>query len=95
MEAVNAAVVPSCLRESGRAETHRHGLSATLQHICQAARSGRSPPAPDVGDRSTDLPRRQGAGLPRMREAVCPQQLHRSPAAGLSVHPAAVHGADR
>lgn len=95
MWAVDAAVVPPCLCEFWRAETHHHGLSGNPLHICQTPRCGDRLLGPDVGDHSTVLSRRQGAGLPWLCEAVCPHQLHRSSATWLPVCPAAVHGADR
>lgn len=94
---LNAAVVPQCLRGSGRAQSSgRHGLSVSPLHICQTPLFGRcQPAAPDGGGHRAVLSRRQGAGVPGLCEAVCPDELHRSSAAGLRVQPAAVHGADR
>lgn len=93
---LHAAVVRSCLRESWRAQKNRHGLCGfTPRHICHTPRCGHRPLAPDVGDHCAILSRRQGAGLPRLCEAVYPRKLHRSSAKRLPVCPAAVHGADR
>lgn len=80
---------------SWRARTTRHGLGVPPLHICQTPHVCRRHPSADVGDRCAVLPRGQGAGVPGLREAVCPDELHRSPAAGFRVQPAALHGADR
>lgn len=94
---LRAAVVPQCLHDSWRTETHRHGLSVDSSlHIWQTPRFGRCHPPGSVGGaRCAVLPRRQGAGLPRLREAMRPDQLHRRPTAGLWGQTAALHGAHR
>lgn len=83
-----AAVATPC-------QLYDHGLATAPLHSCHILCPGNRRSSPAHRDCCECLPRRQGASLPRLCHAMCPDQLHRSSAQRFSVYTGALHGADR